>query len=246
MDAATNFVLGSVHTWLVRTPGATILVDTCVGNDKTREALPDFDHLALPWLERLADAGLQPEDVDYVVCTHLHVDHVGWNTRLVGGEWVPVFPNARYLINQREFDFWKPDNPAVADIAINAGVFEDSVQPIFDRDQMILWDGDYELGDGIRLEMATGHTPGHNVLWLESKGQAAVFAGDSMHSAMQVFEPTWNSGFCIAPEEAIATRTRLVETCAERNALLCPAHFAAPHAYRVEPRGKGLAAVSAV
>jgi glyoxylase-like metal-dependent hydrolase (beta-lactamase superfamily II) len=94
--------------------------------------------------------------------------------------------------------------------------------------------------------MATGHTPGHNVLWLESKGEGALFAGDSMHSAMQVFEPTWNSGFCIAPEEAIATRTRLVETCAERNALLCPAHFAAPHAYRVEPRGNGLAAVSAV
>ena len=157
MDHDTNLAITSYTTWVVRTPTSTILVDTCVGNGKTREALPDFNQLAVPWLERLAAAGLQPEDVDYVVCTHLHVDHVGWNTRLVDGQWVPTFPNARYLVNQREFDFWRPDNPANADIAINTGVFDDSVQPIFDRDQMILWDGDYQIDDTFRLE--DGHRP---------------------------------------------------------------------------------------
>jgi glyoxylase-like metal-dependent hydrolase (beta-lactamase superfamily II) len=242
MDHSTQTVLGSIHTWLVRTPQSTILVDTCVGNDKER-TLPDMSGLALPWLERLAEAGVQPEDVDYVLCTHLHVDHVGWNTRLVDGEWVPTFPNARYLINQREFDFWKPDNPASAGIDINTNVFEDSIQPVFDRDQILLWDGDYEIDDSFRLAMATGHTPGHNVGWLESKGERALFAGDSMHSAMQVFEPSWSSAFCVDPDESAATRVRLIESCAENNALLCPAHFAAPHAYRVVPRGKGLAAV---
>jgi glyoxylase-like metal-dependent hydrolase (beta-lactamase superfamily II) len=244
LDPASQMVLGSIHTWLVRTPQSTILVDTCVGNHKER-ALPDMSGLSLPWLERLADAGVRPEDVDYVVCTHLHIDHVGWNTQLVDGEWVPTFPNARYVINQREFDFWKPDNPAVVEIGINANVYEDSIQPVFDREKMVLWDGDYEVDDSFHLEMATGHTPGHNVGWLESKGERALFSGDSMHSGMQVFEPTWNSAFCIAPEESIATRKRLVEACAEHNALLCPAHFAAPHAYRVVPRGKGLAAVGA-
>src|SRR5436305_1482289 len=159
----------SIHALVVETPTRRIVVDTGLGNDKQGRTVPTWNNRNDPFLQKMTDAGFPPDSIDTVLCTHLHVDHVGWNTRLVDGQWVPTFPNARYLINQREFDFWKPDNPAVADIAINAGVFEDSVQPIFDRDQMILWDGDYELGDGIHLEMATGHTPGHNVLWLESK-----------------------------------------------------------------------------
>jgi glyoxylase-like metal-dependent hydrolase (beta-lactamase superfamily II) len=246
MHHESKMVLVSVHTWLVRTPQATILVDTCNGNHKHRPNMPAMGNLNTPWLERLAAEGVQPEDVDYVICTHIHLAHVGWNTRLVDGEWVPTFPNAKHLFNRTEFEFWRPDNPGQADLEFNSGVFDDSVKPVFDRDLVVLWDGDHQVDDSIRLEVAAGHTPGHAVAWLESKGDRALFSGDSMHSAMQVFEPGWNSGFCLAADEAIATRRRLIERCAEQNALLCPAHFSAPHAFRVVPRGKGLAAVSAI
>ena len=183
-------------------------------------------------------------DVDYVICTHLHLDHVGWNTSLVDGQWVPTFPSATHLFNKSEFDFWNPDtNPAHPGLDYNAGVFDDSVRPMFDRGLAQLWDGDLDVDEVFHLDMATGHTAGHHVCWLESKGERALFAGDAMHSPMQVFEPTWNSGFCAKVDEAIATRRRLLEICAERNALLCPAHFAAPHAFRVVAKGNGMMAV---
>jgi glyoxylase-like metal-dependent hydrolase (beta-lactamase superfamily II) len=245
MDHDSKMVLVSVHTWLVRTPQSTILVDTCNGNHKQRPNMPGMGNLETPWLERLGAAGVRPEEVDYVICTHLHLDHVGWNTRLVDGEWVPTFPNAKHLFNRTEFEFWRPDNPRQAALEFNAGVFEDSVKPVFDRDLVVLWEGDHQVDDAVRLEVAPGHTPGHAVSWLESKGERALFSGDSMHSGMQVFEPTWNSGFCLTADEAIATRRRLLDACAEQNALLCPAHFSAPHAFRVVPKGNGLAAVSA-
>jgi glyoxylase-like metal-dependent hydrolase (beta-lactamase superfamily II) len=241
-DAQNAYV--SMHSWLVRTPRSTILIDTCNGNDKERPNMPPLHHLDLPFLERLAAAGVQPADVDYVICTHLHLDHVGWNTSLVNGEWVPTFPNAKHLFNKTEFDFWNPDsNPTQTGLEYNAGVFDDSVRPVFDRGLAQLWDGDIDIDEVFHLEMATGHTAGHHVCWLESKGERALFSGDAMHSPMQVFEPTWNSGFCAKVDESIATRQRLLEACAERNALLCPAHFAAPHAFRVVPKGNGLAAV---
>jgi glyoxylase-like metal-dependent hydrolase (beta-lactamase superfamily II) len=164
-DPETNLVLTSIHSWLLRTPQSVVLVDTCCGNLKDRPAMPPMHQLDTPFLARLADAGVQPGDVDYVVCTHLHVDHVGWNTHLVNGEWVPTFPNARYVLNSTEFDFWKPGNPASSAIEINHGVFEDSVQPMFDRDQIDLWDGDCDIDGVLHLEMAVGHTPGHAVAW---------------------------------------------------------------------------------
>jgi glyoxylase-like metal-dependent hydrolase (beta-lactamase superfamily II) len=244
MDHDAQMVYASVHSWLVRTPRSTILIDTCTGNHKERPVLPPLHHLDTPFLQRLADAGVQPPDVDYVICTHLHLDHVGWNTSLVDGEWVPTFPNAKHLFNKTEFDFWNPDtNPSQPGLEFNAGVFDDSVRPIFDRGLAQLWDGDLDVDEVFHLAMATGHTAGHHVCWLESKGERALFSGDAMHSPMQVYEPTWNSGFCAQVDEAIATRQQLLETCAERNALLCPAHFAAPHAFRIVPKDNGMTAV---
>jgi glyoxylase-like metal-dependent hydrolase (beta-lactamase superfamily II) len=245
-DPATNMALVSVHSWLVRTPRSTILVDTCTGNHKERPAMPAMHQLDIPWLDRLAAAGVQPADVDYVLCTHLHLDHVGWNTRLVDGKWVPTFPNAKYVINQREFDFWQSNNPAEGPLEFMANVFDDSVAPVFDRDLVQFWDGDADLDEVFHLEMAIGHTPGNAVAWLESKGERALFAGDSMHSPMQVFEPSWNCGFDADGEQAHKSRAKLLETCAERNALLLPAHFSAPHVFKVQPKGNGLAAVAAI
>ncbi|MPY96253.1 MAG: MBL fold metallo-hydrolase [Acidimicrobiia bacterium] len=244
-EVDTGMVLCSIHSWLVRTPQSVVLIDTCCGNGKDRPAMPTMHQLDTPFIDRLAAAGVAPEDVDYVVCTHLHVDHVGWNTHLVDGEWVPTFPNATYVMNSTEFDFWKPGNPASAAIEINAGVFEDSVLPAFDRDQVDLWDGDREIDGVLHLETATGHTPGHAVAWLESKGERAVFAGDSMHSPMQVYEPSLGCAFDIDAAAATAARRGLLETCVERGALLLPAHFASPHAWNVVQKGDGLAPVAA-
>jgi glyoxylase-like metal-dependent hydrolase (beta-lactamase superfamily II) len=241
----SGMALVSVHSWMLRTPQSVVLVDTCCGNGKERPAMPDMHQLDTPYLDRLAEAGVAPEQVDYVVCTHLHIDHVGWNTHLVDGEWVPTFPNAKYVFNRTEFEFWRPDNPAAAEIAINANVYEDSVTPVFDRDQVVLWDTDHDIDGVLHLEAAVGHTPGHGVAWLESKGQRALFAGDAMHSPMQVYVPTMNCAFDLDGAQSSATRQQLLETCAERDALLMPAHFSWPHAWKVVAKGNGLAPVAA-
>ncbi|MEA3216340.1 MAG: hypothetical protein QOJ19_2496 [Acidimicrobiia bacterium] len=246
IDLDSQLAKVSVHTWLVRTPRSTILIDTCNGNHKERPNMPDMGGLDTPWLQRLEAAGVKPEDVDYVICTHLHLDHVGWNTSLVNGEWVPTFPNAKHVFNRTEFEFWRPDNPASAPLEFNAGVFDDSVLPIFDRGLAELWDGDHDVDEVFHLEMAPGHTPGNAVAWLESRGERVCFAGDTMHSAVQVYEPGWSSGFCVDSTESAATRKRLLDRVVEKNAILAPAHFSAPHAFRVIPKGDKFAVQGAV
>jgi glyoxylase-like metal-dependent hydrolase (beta-lactamase superfamily II) len=246
VEPSTDLALQSVHTWVVRTPQKTILVDLCNGNHKQR-AIESMSMLDTDWLERLVASGVKPDDVDAVVCTHLHLDHVGWNTTLVGTEWVPTFPNARYFVNSDEFAFW---NPAMSDqtgLEFNGNVFEDSVQPVFDRGLVELWSGnDCAVDDCLHLELAPGHTPGHSVGWIESKGATAVLSGDSMHSAVQVYRPEWNSAFCVNGDGAATTRRGLLEQCVERNAVLLPAHFSAPHAFRVVDRGDGFGPVDAI
>ena len=164
-DAIAGFVAGdmalaSVHSWLVQTPQKTILIDTCTGNHKSRPSMEGMHMLDLPWLAQLDEAGVAPTDVDAVVCTHLHLDHVGWNTQLVDGEWVPTFPNATHYFNRVEYDFWG-DNRDTEALAFNANVFDDSVAPIFDRGLAELWEGDgLTVDDTLRLELAAGHTPG--------------------------------------------------------------------------------------
>jgi glyoxylase-like metal-dependent hydrolase (beta-lactamase superfamily II) len=245
LEPGTNMVYTSVHTWVLRTPSSVVLIDTCCGNAKERPAMPAMHQLDTPFLQNLAAEGIKPEDVDYVVSTHLHIDHVGWNTTLADGQWVPTFPNAKYVMNRTEFDFWRPDNPAAAAIEINANVYEDSVLPVFDREQVVLWDTDHEIDGVLRLETAVGHTPGHAIARLESKGQRAVFAGDAIHTPIQVFDARVNCAFDLDGAAASAARRALLEMCAEQDALLMPAHFAAPHAWRVVPKGDGLAPVPA-
>jgi glyoxylase-like metal-dependent hydrolase (beta-lactamase superfamily II) len=246
VDPETDAALLSIHTWVIRTPQKTILVDTCNGNHKTRN-MPDMANLNTDWLERLVASGIRPEEVDAVVCTHIHLDHVGWNTTLSGSEWVPTFPNARYYLNKTEYDFWNPQTHDQTGLDFNAYVFDDSIRPVFDREQVELWEGDgCQVDDQLTLELRPGHTPGHAVGWLTGSSGTACLSGDSMHSAVQVYRPDWNSGFCLDAEESKATRRKLLEDCVERNAVLMPAHFSAPHAFRVKPRGNGFAVVDAL
>ena len=241
-----DMALVSVHTWVVRTPQKTILVDTCNGNHKPR-AMEEMSMLDTDWLERLVASGVKPDEVDAVVCTHLHLDHVGWNTTLEGSEWVPTFPNARYFVNKTEFDFWNPEQTDQTGLEFNGNVFDDSVKPVFDRDLVEMWDGDgCEVDDCLHLELAAGHTPGHSVGWIRSGGDHALLSGDSMHSAVQVYRPDWNSGFCLAGDQAAVTRRSLLEQCIERDAVLLPAHFSAPHAFRVVERNGGFGVVDAL
>jgi len=234
-----GLLIVSIHAWLVQTPQKTIVIDTCTGNDKQRPDMPPMHELNTPFLKQLREAGVNPEDVDAVVCTHLHMDHVGWNTSLVDGEWVPTFPNATYHFNKTEFDFWQaePDDEAQA---ANLVVFGDSVAPVFDRGLVELWDGDgVTIDESLRLELAPGHTPGHAIGWLESGGERGMFSGDAMHSAIQALRPDWSSGFCVDFDQSASTRKAILDRTAEHNAILMPAHFAAPHACRLKPHGEG-------
>ena len=231
----------AVQTWLLRSDGRTILIDTGVGNDKTRPGFAAWDHLRLGYLDNLARAGVRPEDVDLVVNTHLHVDHVGWNTRLVDGAWVPTFPNATYLIPKGDFEFWNPaSNPDIAG-GVNENVFEDSVAPVHDAGQVQLWETTRAIDAHLCLEAAPGHTPGSSAVTLESGSDRALFVGDLMHTPLQAIYPDHNSCYCLDPARSRATRRRLLGWAADNSALVLPAHFSGHSALVVEAKGSGFA-----
>ncbi|MFD5828342.1 MBL fold metallo-hydrolase [Lentzea sp. NPDC060358] len=238
-DDRDDMVQVAMQTWLLRSEGETILIDTGVGDDKSRPAVEAWDHLRTGYLDNLAAAGVRPEDVDLVVNTHLHVDHVGWNTRLADGVWVPTFPNAVYLMPKADFEFWHPArNPGIAG-GVNENVFEDSVAPVHAAGQVHLWEGSHRIDSNLRLEAAPGHTPGSSVVVLESGGDRALFAGDLVHTPLQVAHPDHNSCFCEDPEQARATRRRLLGWAADATALVLPAHFSGHGALEVAHRGSG-------
>lgn len=238
--AESGKVMSSMHSWLIRDGRHTILIDTGCGNAKTR-ALPVFQRfhrLDLPYLDRLAAAGVKPDDVTLVICTHLHIDHVGWNTVLEAGAWRPTFPNARYVFGKREFDHWR--SPAgLAGFPENGPVIEDSVMPVVEAGQAEFVGDTARILDGLELEPAPGHTAGQLMVKLASGRDTAVFPGDTLHQPMQVYRPEWNSRFCEQAETARATRRRVLDYCADRGALLMPAHFGAPHCGRIRRSSAG-------
>ncbi len=222
----TNECVSAIQTWLLRSAGRTILVDTGVGNHKDRPYAQVWNRLDTGFLDNLAAAGVQPEDVDLVINTHLHIDHVGWNTRLDGRTWVPTFPNATYLMPKRDFDFWNPANDHEPVLGRgNQNVFEDSVAPVHQAGLTQLWDDTYRIDENLRLDLAPGHTPGSSVLTLESGGDRALFVGDLVHTALQIVEPDVNSCFCEDPAQSRATRHQLLGRAADDNALVFPAHL---------------------
>ena len=237
-EAATGKFISSIHSWVIKTRHHTILVDTCCGNGKDRPGFERFHMLDTPYLDRLRAAGVAPEQVDYVMCTHLHVDHVGWNTRLLDGRWVPTFPNAKYVFSRVEADYWDPAKNK--DLApAQAAIFIDSVLPVIAAGQAQVVEMTGQLGDGLLIEPAPGHAPGHVVLRLLSGGDEGIFIGDVMHHPIQVYRPEWSSGFCADPKLAEVSRRRVLEQCCETGALVFPAHFGAPHVGRVRRAGAG-------
>ncbi len=236
-DGETKRIFLSIHSWLVRTPHHTILIDTCIGNDKDREGMDSWSGMQTPWLEKLAAAGVAPEDVDYVMCTHLHVDHVGWNTSLADGRWTPTFPNAKYLFCRQEYDYCENREGD----AFSRRVYLDSILPVVEAGQAVMIEDGYTLDDCFEIELAPGHTPGSIVIGLEDGGKRGRFTGDVIHHPVQVYHPDWSSRACIDPAQSAATRRRVLADVAESGALLLPAHFPNPHAGHVTAQGDAFA-----
>jgi len=224
-DPATSAMTFSVHSWVIALDGQTILIDTCDGNHKNR-SLDAVHQLNTDYLGNLACAGFAPEDIDLVMCTHLHFDHVGWNTRLENGKWVPTFAKARYLFGRRDYEYFQ-SNPAGE--ALHFEAFQDSILPVMDAGQGILVDEDHvahrEIGNGVWLEPAFGHSPGCCTIHAQAGGAPALFWGDVVHHPVQLIRHDLPFAFDADPVAASATRLRTLERAADEQLLCFPAHF---------------------
>ena len=238
VDFAAGTVLLVIQSHLLRFAGKTILLDACVGEHKARPLRPQWNNRTnTSYLATLAAAGCAPEDIDIVMCTHLHADHVGWNTRLVSGRRVPTFPNARYVMSQREIDQRTVD--AAKSPQANHGSFQDSVLPVLDAGLVHIAKPGDDLADGARIIDLAGHSPGQIGLELAAGGSAHfIFCGDAIHSPVQVFCPDWSSAFCSDPAQAVRTRRMLLERAADEDLRLIPAHLRAA-SMRVEEKHGG-------
>lgn len=235
VDFANLRVPLQTHLWVVEINGLLIVVDTGIGNGKVRPFSKLFDRLDNPLLERFEAAGFRREQVDYVLLTHLHVDHVGWNTHWQDGRWVPVFPNATYVFGERERDYF-----ATTAGAARRMVFEDSVLPLIEAGlTRTVPDAGEEIVDGIRFVPTPGHSSGHMAIAVRSRGETALFSGDVMHSPLQVVRPAWNSTFCLDPAQARTSREWLLAHAADTNATLFAAHFPEASAGTVWRAGDG-------
>ncbi|HEY5070908.1 MAG TPA: MBL fold metallo-hydrolase [Caulobacteraceae bacterium] len=214
----------SIHALLVEAPGLRLVVDTCVGNDRPR-ALLGKRALSTPFIADLEAAGWPRESVDAVVCTHLHVDHVGWNTMLQDGAWVPTFPRARYLIGRAEYDYWSAEGGEEQQV-----ILSDSVTPVFDAGLVDLVEMDHRLSAEIRLVPTPGHTPGHVSVAIDSRGERALITGDTMHHPCQIAHPDWSPHFDTDKQASRLTRRRLLEEAADQPILVIGTHFATPTA----------------
>ena len=223
----------SIHALLVEAPGLRLVVDTCVGNDKIRPGLIGKKPLSTNFLGYMTEVGWSRETVDTVVCTHLHVDHVGWNTMLEDGKWVPTFPNARYLIGKTELAHWRgePDSQ-------NQEILADSVQPILDAGLAELVDMDHRISPEIRLSPTPGHTPGHVSVIIESEGQRAVITGDMTHHPCQMGHPDWSPPFDSDPKAAATMRRAMFAEWADQPILVIGTHYAGRTAGHVVTDGQ--------
>jgi glyoxylase-like metal-dependent hydrolase (beta-lactamase superfamily II) len=234
-DVASGLLTITIQSFLVRQRGLTILVDSCGGNDKER-ARPHFHRQRGPWLDTLRATGVAPEDIDIVLCSHLHVDHVGWNTRLENGRWVPTFPNARYLISRREWDHWQAAGAAA--LTRTGDYITDSVLPVFAAGQAELVGDEHSIASEISVEPAPGHTPGQLMVRLGAGREQAILSADLMHHPLQVRFPEWSTRFCTDPAQARATRIAFFNEHAGSGRLVFPAHFPSPTGGTIERDGQ--------
>jgi glyoxylase-like metal-dependent hydrolase (beta-lactamase superfamily II) len=221
----------SIHALLVDAPGVKLVVDTCIGNDKAR-ALLRGQKLQTDFLKHIAQAGFPREKVDAVICTHLHVDHVGWNTMLDGGKWVPTFPNARYLFGKTEYDYWMKEGSGE-----NLEIMADSVTPVVEAGLVQQVGMDHRISPELRLVPTPGHTPGHVSVVIESKGETAVITGDMIHHPCQFARPDWLSAFDADQAAANARRHTMFKEWADKPILVIGTHFAAPTAGHIKSDG---------
>ena len=241
VDAQDRLVM-SFHSYVLKTARYNILIDSCVGNHKERPLRANWHRQESAYLAAMAAAGVAPHEIDFVCCTHLHADHVGWNTSLRDGAWVPTFPKARYVFSRTEYAFWEGEHRhalASGAAAPNHGSFGDSVLPVVDAGQAVMVDDGFEFDHGVHLHAAAGHTPGNCVLHARSQGAQAVFSGDIFHSPVQLVNPDWSSRFCHDPAQAAAVRHGLAQELADTPSLLLAGHFPSPVAGRVVSRSQG-------
>jgi len=231
MDDEGRLIM-SIHALVLETPERRIIVDTCLGNDKSRN-IPNWNMLQGPFLEDLSEAGYARETIDTVLCTHLHVDHVGWNTMLVDDKWVPTFPNARYLMGEKEYRYWTEE----ADQGEYGDVMSDSVLPVFDAGLVDLVDMNYQITDEICLEPTPGHTPGHVSVHIKSRGEEALITGDCFHHPCQIAKPEWTSSADYDSADGIVTRNNLLEKYTDGPVLIIGTHFATPTAGHLKRDG---------
>jgi glyoxylase-like metal-dependent hydrolase (beta-lactamase superfamily II) len=227
-DPATGRIVLNIQPLLVRTPSKLIMLDTGGGNDKHRTT-PQFHLQNRPFWEQFTRLGFSPDDVETVVITHLHVDHVGFATSLVNGEWVPSFRNARYLLTEPEFEFWtgpggRPGLERTGDYVA------DSVLPLRDAGVLDFVAPDLEITPEVRLIPSFGHTPGNVIVEIASGGQRAIYAGDNIHHAVQLAHPEWSTRMCVDDAGSAQRRRAMLESIADTDTLLIPAHFPEPTA----------------
>lgn len=234
----------SIQTFVVESEGQRILVDTCAGNDKIRY-LPLFNQRKGTFLSQLAEAGFPIDSIDTVLCTHLHVDHVGWNTRLIDNRWIPTFPKARYLFGRLEWEFWhkkylsnKTGNTETDKILDVTQVMTDSIFPIIEAGLHKLVETDHHLTSEVALMPTPGHTPGHVSISIHSKGQEAIITGDIFHHPIEIADPELLCRFDVDPKGAERTRKEFLNAQSGRDVLILGTHFPHPTAGRIVEHGK--------
>jgi glyoxylase-like metal-dependent hydrolase (beta-lactamase superfamily II) len=235
-DPASGKMVITYQTYIVRTPRHTVLIDTCTGEDKGYPLPMDFPKQ--PWLDGFAAAGLRFEDIDYVFCTHLHIDHCGWNTVLRDGRWVPTFPKAKYIFHKGEYAAWEEATKRGETRAGGGGdVFRYNCQPIVEADQALLVDDGYQLDDTFWLVPTPGHSPCHCCVNIRSRGERAVVIGDLMHHALQCREPDWSTIFDWDPAQAARSRRKFLTETAGTGQYVLPIHFPHPTTGLIEADG---------
>ena len=243
-EPASQMILLSMHSYLIRTPTMNILIDTCIGNDKSRTGqgpiykknkniLSHWNNRKSNYIQNLESLGVSLESIDIVMCTHLHADHVGWNTKLSEDRWVPTFPNASYLFSPEDLRSMQKDSKSPYDEYTKL-VYQDSVLPVIESGQAVMIDDSTDLGKEINLVKTPGHSPGHYCVEINTKRKNGILTGDVLHNPIQVDCPAVSTVFCDDKDLSNETRKTLVDNLTDTNIIVLAAHFSGTTAGIIE------------